>query len=67
MYLDEEKAIKKIPTLRMLTYSIEDLEEKANCFILRKLENLNIDANISIEDGLSQVGGGSMPIETIKF
>ena len=28
MYLDEEKAIKEIPTLRMLTYKISELEEK---------------------------------------
>ena len=26
----------------------------------------NIDADVFIEDGLSQVGGGSMPLETIK-
>ncbi len=65
LYLDEEKVIKEIPTLRMLTYSISDLEEKANC-LYNKIIEMNIDANISIEDGLSQVGGGSMPLETIK-
>lgn len=65
MYLDEEKAIKEIPTLRMLTYSISDLEKKANC-LYKKIIEKNIDANIYIEDGLSQVGGGSMPLETIK-
>ena len=59
MYLDEEKAIKEIPTLRMLTYTMEELEEKANT-LYSKLENLNTYANIRIEDGLSQVGGGSM-------
>ncbi|MGL4912793.1 MAG: L-seryl-tRNA(Sec) selenium transferase [Romboutsia sp.] len=65
MYLDEDKAIKEIPTLRMLTYKIEELEKKANT-LLNKIEVLNLDANIYIEDGLSQVGGGSMPLETIK-
>ena len=65
MYLDEEKAIKEIPTLRMLTYTMEELEEKANA-LYSKLENLNTYANIRIEDGLSQVGGGSMPLETIN-
>ncbi len=65
MYLDEEKAIKEIPTLRMLTYTMEELEEKANT-LYSKLENLNTYANIRIEDGLSQVGGGSMPLETIN-
>ena len=65
MYLDEEKAIKEIPTLRMLTYKIEELEEKVKT-LFDKINVLNLDANICIEDGLSQVGGGSMPLETIK-
>lgn len=65
MYLDEEKAIKEIPTLRMLTYKIEELEEKAKK-LLNMIDQLKLDADICIEDGLSQVGGGSMPLETIK-
>ena len=64
-YLDEEKAIKEIPTLRMLTYKIDELEEKAND-LLNKIKELKIDAKVCVEDGLSQVGGGSMPLETIK-
>lgn len=64
MYLDEEKARKEIPTLRMLTYSMEELEKKANS-LYSTIEYLNKYAKISIENGLSQVGGGSMPLETI--
>lgn len=65
MYLDEEKAKKEIPTLKMLTYSIKELEEKANN-LYSKIEYLNNYADIKIEDGLSQVGGGSMPTETME-
>ena len=65
MYLDENKAVKEIPTLRMLTYSMCDLEEKANNLYSNIIEK-NINGVVSIEDGLSQVGGGSMPLETIK-
>ena len=64
MYLDEEKAKKEIPTLKMLTYSIKELEEKANN-LYSIIEHLNNYADIKIEDGLSQVGGGSMPTETM--
>lgn len=64
MYLDEDKAKKEIPTLKMLTYSIKELEEKANN-LYSKIEYLNNYADIKIEDGLSQVGGGSMPTETM--
>ena len=49
MYLDEEKAIKEIPTLRMLTYKISELEEKAKC-LYDKIIDKNIDANVFIED-----------------
>lgn len=65
LYLDETKAINNIPTLRMLTYSIEELETRAKN-LYNKIVNIKIDANVNIEDGLSQVGGGSMPLETIK-
>ncbi|OSB10172.1 L-seryl-tRNA(Sec) selenium transferase [Paraclostridium bifermentans] len=64
MYLDEEKARKEIPTLKMLTYTMDELEEKANN-LYEKIKHLDKYANITIEDGLSQVGGGSMPLETI--
>lgn len=65
LYLDEQKAIKEIPTLKMLTYSLSELEEKAHNLYLKIIEK-NIDAKVCIEDGLSQVGGGSMPLETIN-
>lgn len=65
MYLDEEKAIKNIPTLRMLTYSEEEIIEKCNK-LFNKIKDKKIDAIINIEDGFSQVGGGSMPLEVLK-
>lgn len=65
MYLDEEEAVKNIPTLRMITMPIEELERKAN-LLYSKIEKLNLDADVHIEECLSQVGGGSMPLETMK-
>ena len=65
MYLDEYKAIRDIPTLRMLTYTIEELHKKVKK-LFNLLNGLNLDAKISIEDNFSQVGGGSMPIEKLK-
>ena len=65
IYLDEHKAIRDIPTLRMLTYTIEELHKKVKK-LFNLLNGLNLDAKISIEDNFSQVGGGSMPIEKLK-
>ncbi|NLY44589.1 MAG: L-seryl-tRNA(Sec) selenium transferase, partial [Tissierella sp.] len=62
-YLDEESAIKEIPTLNMLTMSAEELENKA--LKLYKLIDDNIvDRTIffEIEDSYSEVGGGSLPL-----
>jgi len=67
LYLDEERAIREIPTLRMLSYTREELEEKAN-----KLLDI-INSRLGEIDGLDvwvevckgQVGGGSMPTEEL--
>lgn len=65
MYLDEQKAKESIPTLKMLLYTYEELCERAEV-LYKQIIDLNIDAQINLEDGLSQVGGGSMPLETMK-
>ncbi len=65
MYLDEDIALENVPTLKMLLYTYDELTQRAEN-LFNKIANLNLDANISMEDGLSQVGGGSMPLETMK-
>lgn len=64
MYLDEEEAIKNIPTLRMITCSLEELARKAD-ILLNKIRSLDIDADVQKEKNVSQVGGGSMPLEKL--
>lgn len=61
-YLDPDKAILELPTLRMLTLSYEVLENRAN--ELTSLLESMIDKNkaeIRVEKGISAVGGGAMP------
>ncbi len=61
-YLDEEKAIKEIPTLRMLTESLNDIENRAKKI---QMELTAVDAlllKIDIEQEFSQAGGGSLPL-----
>lgn len=64
MYLDEEKAIKSIPGLRMLTYKMDELIEKADA-LKTEIEGRKLKLKIDIEDGFSQVGGGSLPLERL--
>lgn len=64
--LGKEKEM--IPTLKMLSMPLDTIEKKAKGMLL-KLEEVKIDNDIlkfEIEDGFSQVGGGSMPLEQIK-
>ena len=43
---------------------IKELDEKAG-ILLNKIQELNIDADIQKEKNVSQVGGGSMPLEKL--
>lgn len=64
-YLDEEFAIKNIPTLRMITEDIESLSLRAEK-LLKELTSLNTDKlQFKIVDSYSEVGGGSLPLEKL--
>ncbi len=65
-YIDEEDAIKNIPTLRMITMKKEEIETKAK-ILKDRIEELSLNKEIKIDkvDLVSQVGGGSMPLEEL--
>jgi len=60
-YLDEEEVISAIPTLRMLTHSLDKLEEEAGSLYRLLSERLGDKAELSLERSVSAVGGGAMP------
>lgn len=59
-YVDEEKAIKNIPTLRMLLQKPEQIKARANK-IAKKLKKEINKAKISVIADTSRAGGGSLP------
>ncbi len=61
IYLDENAAVKRIPTLHMITMSIEEIEEKARG-LNDLLKQHKLPCSIVLAQGFSQVGGGSMPL-----
>lgn len=64
LYLDEERAMATIPTMRMLTLTLEEITQKAEVFyriLLRKVKTCHLD----VVECESQVGGGSMPQERL--
>ncbi len=59
-YIDEEKAIENIPTLRMLLQQPEKIRERAKK-IARRLKKEIKDIHIAVTADSSQAGGGSLP------
>lgn len=65
MYLSEERAVSNIPTLKLLTQDLGEIESRAKA-LMKLIEGINTDGlEIEIVDEHSQVGGGSMPLERI--
>jgi L-seryl-tRNA(Ser) seleniumtransferase len=59
-YVDEEKVIENIPTLRMLLQKPEVIKTRANK-IAKRLKSEIKDADIRIMQDSSRAGGGSLP------
>jgi len=65
LYRDEKKAIAAIPTLNMLTASVDDIEKKA--FKLKTLLEQPEDKRLTVVifDSASRAGGGSLPLSEL--
>lgn len=59
-YIDEEKAIKNVPTLRMLLQRPEEIKERAKK-IAKRLKKEIKDSQITVMADTSRAGGGSLP------
>jgi len=60
-YLDEEKAIREIPTLWMLTQPLAEIERKAGLLAAGLIAVNDKTLSVAIQDDLSQTGGGALP------
>lgn len=59
-YVDEERAIKNIPTLRMILQSPEEIKKRAEC-LARRIKKYVTNALIKVVPDTSRAGGGSLP------
>lgn len=62
LYRDEARAMREIPTLAALSAPPETLRRRAGA-LADLLADLNLD--VRLEEGISQVGGGSLPGEEL--
>ena len=62
LYRDEVQALKDIPTLRMISFPLSSLEERAHrlATLLKESDGAE-EMQIAVRQSLSQVGGGSLP------
>lgn len=64
-YLDENMAVKNIPTLRMITSPENILKKRAQKLLQMLKSGLSNSAEVKVEKDYSEVGGGSMPLENL--
>ncbi len=62
LYLDERQALANIPTLKMLTYDVAALYSRGKTMVRRMRRALPATIGISLADGFSQAGGGTLPL-----
>ena len=65
IYLDEAKAVREIPTLRMLTYSRDELRKRAQRLSRKIRAKIPGGLSIGVRDDVSQVGGGAYPVQLL--
>ncbi|KAB3533106.1 L-seryl-tRNA(Sec) selenium transferase [Alkaliphilus serpentinus] len=63
-YLDEEMAVKTIPTLRMITEGVDTIRERAEK-LMNLITSMKLPLYIDCREDYSQVGGGSLPLEKL--
>jgi L-seryl-tRNA(Ser) seleniumtransferase len=64
-YLDEERALREIPTLRMLTTPQAEIRARAEAIAARLREVLGDAADITTADDVARAGGGALPLADI--
>ncbi len=65
LFLDLDKLEANHPTYRMLSLTIEQLDPRAKAIAENLIANTGDKASVSVENGMSQVGSGSVPAETM--
>jgi L-seryl-tRNA(Ser) seleniumtransferase len=63
LYLDEEKAMEEIPTLRMLTFGPDRLKQRGRRLLRRLVAMEGMEA--VLKEDVSQAGGGSLPLQEL--
>jgi L-seryl-tRNA(Ser) seleniumtransferase len=64
LFLDESRALQEVPTLQMLCRKLGDITEQADR-IAQAIRQHTSEASITVIDGFSQMGSGSLPTQNL--
>ncbi len=65
LYLDEERAMEEIPTLRMLKVDLSILKKRGKRLLKRLSETIIKRNEIVLREDISRVGGGALPLQEL--
>jgi L-seryl-tRNA(Ser) seleniumtransferase len=65
LYRDQDRALKKIPTLRMLTMRLEESKEIADELLADLKPYLGDHDTVTVVEDVAYAGGGSLPMADI--
>jgi L-seryl-tRNA(Ser) seleniumtransferase len=65
LYLDEERALREVPGLRMLGTPLKELRQRAEALAVRLREVAGL-ASVAVREDVAYVGGGSLPDQPMK-
>jgi L-seryl-tRNA(Ser) seleniumtransferase len=66
LYLDEERAMEEIPTLRMLKVDRTILKRRGRRLLKRLTGTMKEKIEINLREDVSQVGGGALPLQALQ-
>lgn len=64
LFLDEQKALQEVPTLKMLLRPLVSIQKQTEQIIM-KLQKAKFPCQIEAVDGFSQTGSGSLPAQNL--
>jgi L-seryl-tRNA(Ser) seleniumtransferase len=64
IYLDEERALREVPVLRLLAMPLDELQRRAEA-LTEQLRTIPGIGSVNVREDASAVGGGSLPDQTL--
>jgi L-seryl-tRNA(Ser) seleniumtransferase len=65
LYMEGESVVERIPTLRMLTLPLVEIEKRAKSLYRRLRDKTNNSFHVEIKDDISRAGGGALPLQDL--